>query len=60
MFHVNRMAFGPPGQLQPALAMPVSCRATLAVAGIPLLVIGIYVPGPLHDLLLAAASAMGG
>jgi hydrogenase-4 component F len=60
MFHVNRMAFGPPAKLQPVLAMPASCRATLAVAGIPLLVIGIYVPGPVHDLLLAAATAMGG
>jgi hydrogenase-4 component F len=60
MFHVNRMAFGPPGQRAAELAMPWSCRATLAVAGIPLLAIGIYVPGPLRDLLVAAAKTMGG
>jgi hydrogenase-4 component F len=60
MFHVNRMAFGPPARRPAAVAMPLSCRATLAVAGIPLLVIGIYIPGPLRDLLMAAAKAMGG
>jgi hypothetical protein len=60
MFHVNRMTFGPPGQPRTALEMPWSCRATLAVAGLPLLAIGLYVPGPLRDLLMAAAKAMGG
>jgi hydrogenase-4 component F len=60
MYHVNRMAFGAPGREIPVLAMPATCKATLALAAIPLLVIGIYVPAPLHDLLKAAASAMGG
>jgi hydrogenase-4 component F len=60
LFHVNRMVFGAPlvgGAV--AIATPVTCKATLALAAIPLLVIGIYVPGPLHDLLKAAAAAMG-
>src|SRR5208282_1999915 len=35
-------------------------KATLALAAIPLVVIGIYVPAPLQHLLAAAASAMGG
>jgi hydrogenase-4 component F len=60
MFHVNRMAFGTPDSGATALAIPASCTATLALAAIPLLVIGIYVPTPLQDLLLAAAAAMGG
>jgi hydrogenase-4 component F len=60
MFHVNRMAFGAPDRDVPAIAAPASCKATLAVAAIPLLVIGVYIPGPLQDLLKAAASAMGG
>ena len=37
-----------------------SCKATLVLAAIPLLVIGIYVPAPLQDLLNGAAAAMGG
>jgi hydrogenase-4 component F len=60
MFHVNRMAFGPPVHIQSIPPLPLSCRITLAVAAIPLFVLGIYAPGPLRDLLLAAASAMGG
>jgi hydrogenase-4 component F len=59
MFHVNRMVFGVPLTDAAALATPATCKATLALAAIPLLVFGIYVPGPLHDLLRAAAMAMG-
>jgi len=60
MFHVNRMAFGTPDSSTVALATPASCKVTLALAAIPLLVIGVYIPAPLQDLLRAAAAAMGG
>ncbi len=60
MFHVNRMVFGTPGPDTAALVMPGSCNATLVLAAIPLVVIGLYVPAPLPDLLRAAAAAMGG
>ncbi len=60
MFHINRMAFGAPGPDTPVLATPAPCKATLVLAAVPLLVIGIYVPAPLQDLLRAAATAMGG
>jgi hydrogenase-4 component F len=60
MFHVNRMAFGIPSQERPVLATPPSCKLTLVLAAIPLVVIGIYVPAPLQTLLGAAARAMGG
>jgi hydrogenase-4 component F len=65
MYHMNRMAFGAPHdpRAEPALSsrsLPVACTATLAVAAIPLIVIGVYVPAPLHSLLQAAAAAMGG
>lgn len=60
MFHVNRMVFGTPGPDTAALATPGSCKATLALAAIPLIVIGLYIPAPLQDLLRAAAAAMGG
>lgn len=60
MFHINRMTFSTPLGSVPATALPLSCSATLAVAAIPLVVIGIYVPPALQDLLHAAATAMGG
>jgi hydrogenase-4 component F len=60
MFHINRMVFGLPSSNFAPFSAPLPCKATLAVAAVPLLVIGIYVPGPLQRLLMAAASAMGG
>jgi hydrogenase-4 component F len=60
MFHVNRMVFGAPCGKAQIPALPLSCKATLVLAAVPLLAIGIYVPPPLQDLLRAAAAAMGG
>lgn len=60
MLHVNRMVFGAPDNDVRAVALPWSCKLTLGLAAIPLVIIGIYVPMPLQDLLKAAASAMGG
>ena len=60
MFHVNRMAFGAPEQGARASVVPRSCKLTLALAAIPLIIVGIYIPAPLQDLLKAAANAMGG
>jgi hydrogenase-4 component F len=60
MFHVNRMVFGAPYGKAEIPALPLSCKATLALAAVPLVAIGIYVPPPLQDLLRAAAAAMGG
>jgi hydrogenase-4 component F len=63
MFHINRMVFGTPedATAAPSLpAIPLSCKMTLALAAIPLITIGIFVPGPVHALLQAAAAAMGG
>jgi NADH:ubiquinone oxidoreductase subunit 2 (subunit N) len=60
MRHVNRMAFGPADGPSRAAAAPLSCKLTLALAAIPLLVVGIWIPSPLQTLLRAAAAAMGG
>jgi len=58
-FHVTRMVFGA-GDGTAAAAVPLSCRATILIAAIPLVVIGVWVPAPLYDLLRAAAAAIGG
>jgi hydrogenase-4 component F len=59
MYHVNRMVFGAPDRATSAKPVPLSCKITLVLAAIPLVAIGLYVPGPLQTLLKAAASAMG-
>jgi hydrogenase-4 component F len=69
MAHVNRMVFGAPGNAgskenhpvpEPAGAfqLPFSCRVALILAGVPVLVLGVYIPQPLHDLLTLAVTAV--
>jgi hydrogenase-4 component F len=60
MFHVNQMVFGKPESRTAAPAIPASCKTTLALAAIPLIAVGLYIPEPLQNLLKAAAAAMGG
>lgn len=71
MAHVNRMVFGADGDgnatepdeaAQPQAAaprLPFSCRLALVLAAIPVVVLGVYVPRPLHDLLACAAAVLG-
>jgi len=60
LFHVNRMVFGAPQGSPEISASPLSCKLALALAAVPLVVVGIYVPAALQGLLRAAAAAMGG
>ncbi|MGH7996151.1 MAG: proton-conducting transporter membrane subunit [Opitutaceae bacterium] len=73
MLHVNRIVFGvrvdaAPGG-EPAASrsghgaarpfrLPFSCGLALALAAVPMLVFGFYIPKPLEDLLNLAASAL--
>ncbi len=71
MAHVNRMVFGAEGEGDtarpgaagqreaPAPRLPFSCRLALVLAAIPVAVLGVYIPRPLHDLLASAAAALG-
>lgn len=69
MIHLNRMVFGAPassvqGENHPGpekeatSRLPVSCRLALALAAVPVLALGVYIPRPLHDLLAIAAAAL--
>jgi len=60
MFHITRMVFDAPVTGIVSKGLPVTCKATLVLAAIPLLAIGIYIPEPFENLLKAAATAMGG
>jgi len=65
MMHVNRMVFGPaanennsvPDQVE-TFHLPFSCRLALILAATPVLVLGVYIPKPLEDLLTQAAAAL--
>ena len=60
LLHVNRMVFGLPGDRSEhahlAVDLPVSCLLTLALAAIPILVLGVYQPLSLHNLVALAAA----
>jgi hydrogenase-4 component F len=69
MAHLNRMVFGASADAasarEPAapdsmesFRLPFSCGLTLVMAAVPVLVLGVYVPKPLHDLLTLAAAAL--
>ena len=70
MLHINRMVFGArenerrrvepiiPNRKPPSIHLPFSCRLALILAAVPVLVLGFYIPQPLHDLLTQAAAAL--
>ncbi len=72
MLHVNRMVFGARENAQngspvdhqlnadtgKTFHLPFSCRLALILAAVPMLLFGVYIPKPLHDLLALAASAL--
>jgi hydrogenase-4 component F len=65
MVHLNRMVFGRTAALASDLPdqterfrLPFSCALILLLAAVPVLVLGVYVPEPLHELLLRAAAAL--
>ncbi|HUA38090.1 MAG TPA: proton-conducting transporter membrane subunit [Candidatus Sulfopaludibacter sp.] len=66
MLHINRMVFGAretggdasSPQSDNASTLPFSCRLALIVAAVPVLILGFYIPQPLHDLLTQAAAAL--
>ncbi len=65
MLHVNRMVFGAPqtdeagaAVCAPVAELPFSCRLALVMAAVPVFVFGVYIPKPLHDLLMQAAAVL--
>jgi hydrogenase-4 component F len=64
MAHVNRMVFTSPEtgncatDTTETFCLPFSCQLALFLAAVPVLVLGVYVPKPLHDLLTLAAAAV--
>jgi hydrogenase-4 component F len=60
MLHVNRMVFGKPTLPYSSIALPASCRIAVLAAAAPVVVLGVYIPAPVHNLLQLAARQLGG
>jgi hydrogenase-4 component F len=60
MRQVNGMLFGEPESTTPVERVPLSCRTAVLLAVIPVVVLGVYIPGPVHSLLDLAAQQLGG
>jgi hydrogenase-4 component F len=60
LLHINRMVFGASATTAPSenFRLPFSCGLTLVLAAVPVLVLGLYMPQSLHDLLALAATAL--
>ena len=59
MLHVNGMVFGKPTAPRLREALPASCRFAILVAAAPVVLLGVYIPAPVHDLLQLAAQQLG-
>lgn len=60
MLQVNSMVFGKPELHSTAEAIPLSCRTAVVLAAIPIVVLGVFIPAPIHSLLQLAAQQLGG
>jgi hydrogenase-4 component F len=58
MLHINRMVFGRPAASMRVAGLPKTCIAILVAAGTLVIVLGLFVPAPLHELLQRAATAV--
>jgi hydrogenase-4 component F len=58
LFQVNHMVFGKPA---PTLktTIPGTCMAALVIVVLPVILLGVYIPGPVYDLLRLAAYSLG-
>ncbi len=59
MYQINKMVFGRPPEARAAYRLPATCAAALAVAAIPVVLLGVFIPAPLHHVLKLAAFALG-
>ncbi len=57
---VNRMLFGNPEPAAASTVVPQSCQVAILIAALPVVVLGVYIPGPVHSLMMLAAQQLGG
>jgi hydrogenase-4 component F len=59
LFPINRMVFGKPTEPAGRTSVATTSIVTLVLAAIPVILFGLYLPGPLHELLRLAAASLG-
>jgi hydrogenase-4 component F len=59
MFHISHMVFGKVGDHFEATVLPKSYVTCIGLAAIPVCLFGLYIPGPLLNLLRLAATSLG-
>jgi hydrogenase-4 component F len=60
LLQVNGMLFGHSESTVPKVPLPLSPRIAILLGAIPVCVLGIYIPGPIHSLMELAAQQLGG
>jgi hydrogenase-4 component F len=58
LFQVNHMVFGKPTTMVKT-TVPATCVAALVIVVLPVVMLGVYIPGPVYDLLHLAAYSLG-
>jgi hypothetical protein len=58
IYQVSRMVFGSPTAPVESNHLPTSCRLSLFLGVLPVIVLGVYWPLPLHQLFQMAAGAL--
>jgi len=59
LFHINRMVFGKPTDLAGGTTMATTNIVAMGLAIIPVILLGLYLPDPLCELLRFAAASLG-
>ena len=60
MLQVNSMLFGKCQSDIGVAPLPLSCRTAVLAAAAPVIVLGVFIPAPVHSLLQLAAQQLGG
>ena len=60
MLQVNSMIFGKSEVYSSTEEAPLSCRTAVVLGAIPILFLGVFIPQPIHSLLVLAAQQLGG
>jgi hydrogenase-4 component F len=58
IYQVSRMTFGKPAEEPKPFHLPGTCRLSLILGVLPIIILGVYWPQPLHDLLQLAANQL--
>ena len=60
MLQVNSMLFGKSELYSSAEPLPLSCRTAVVLGALPIILLGVFIPRPVHSLLVLAAQQLGG